>query len=111
MSTTATTGIFALTGRHKAIAKWWKSGGEDTLLSTTRCRADSPYTVLGLPLALMRAEAGLVQRELAEKIGISRTNVSAVERGLNHKRISLSELKRWLDVCGYELHITVRKKP
>lgn len=52
-----------------------------------------------------RREAGLTQRELAEKLGTNQTYIAALERG--RKNITFSTLARYARACGKKIAITL----
>ena len=45
---------------------------------------NSPWTRLRLRVRKLRRDAGLTQVELGELLGVDRTHVSRIERGLSH---------------------------
>ncbi len=60
----------------------------------------------GLQLAKLRTEAGMSQQKLAEEIGVDRTYISLLERGLRNPTLK----KLWLisQVLGKELSVLVK---
>jgi len=61
-------------------------------------RFPSPYDLLADLLKSCRVSSGLTQVELAERLGISQSTVSKVERGA--QRLDLVELRVWLLAIG-----------
>lgn len=61
---------------------------------------------LAAGLTALREEAGLSQRELAKKIGISQPRVAAIERSRN---VTLDVLEEYIDALGGHLEVTVVK--
>lgn len=54
----------------------------------------APYAVLTELLVAARADSGLTQEALAERLSIGQSAVSKVERGV--QRLDLFELRKWL---------------
>jgi transcriptional regulator with XRE-family HTH domain len=61
----------------------------------------SPDLALAKQLHDARAEAGLTQEELGIRLGIGRTHVGRIEKGLRSPRMPL--IRSWLKECGYVL--------
>ena len=61
---------------------------------------------LGLVLARIRAEAGLSQQQMADRIRVQRTYVARMENGLQTQQ--LRRIFRVLHEAGYELVIRRR---
>lgn len=59
--------------------------------------------LLAYQLAMAREQAGMTQKELAEKTGIYQADISKLERGLGNP--SLSTLKRLADGMGAKLKV------
>lgn len=53
-------------------------------------RVDDLYTRFGRQLRTARRDAGLTQEEVAERVGLTRTSITNIERGMQH--ISLRQL-------------------
>ena len=53
----------------------------------------------------LREQAGLSQRELAQRIGVSQPRVAAIERSRN---VTLEVLEQYVTAVGGQLEITVR---
>lgn len=52
-----------------------------------------------------RQEAGLTQKQVAEKMGTKQAYIAAIERG--RRNITLSTLKRYAAACGKKVSITL----
>lgn len=61
---------------------------------------------LAAGLTALREQAGLSQRELAQRIGVSQPRVAAIERSRN---VTLEVLEQYVTAVGGQLEITVRK--
>jgi transcriptional regulator with XRE-family HTH domain len=61
---------------------------------------------LAAGLTALREQAGLSQRELAKRIGVSQPRVAAIERASN---VTIDVLDQYIDAVGGTLEITVRK--
>lgn len=59
---------------------------------------------LAIGLTNLREQAGLSQRELAERIGVSQPRVAAIERSRN---ITINVLEQYVDALGGSLEVTV----
>ena len=57
----------------------------------------APYSSLGERLQKLRDKAGLTQRQLAARAGVSRSTVQALESGRHPPTPAV--LKRWLAAC------------
>lgn len=73
------------------------------------------YTLLVDLVRALRLKAGLTQTEVAERLGVTQSNVSDVERG--SRRLDLIELRDLARICGTtlpdvvaELESRLRKK-
>lgn len=62
---------------------------------------------LGEAVRACRFQAGLSQKELAERCNLHRSYVSSIERGLN--LVSLKTLRMLADALGVAPHTLVRK--
>ena len=60
---------------------------------------------LSAGLTALRENAGLSQRELAKRIGVSQPRVAAIERSRN---VTLDVLEQYVTAVGGQLEITVR---
>ncbi len=61
---------------------------------------------LAAGLTALREKAGLTQRELADRIGISQPRVAAIERSSN---VTLDVLDQYVEGLGGQLEIVVRQ--
>ena len=61
---------------------------------------------LAAGLTALREEAGLSQRELARRIGVSQPRVAAIERSRN---VTLDVLEDYVDAVGGQLEVIVVK--
>ncbi len=59
---------------------------------------DDLYTLFGRQLRATRREAGLTQQEVAERVGLTRTSITNIERGMQH--ISLRQLYLFAAAVG-----------
>ncbi len=60
---------------------------------------------LAAGLTALREQAGLSQRELAKRLGVSQPRVAAIERARN---VTIEVLDQYVAALGGELEITVR---
>ncbi len=61
---------------------------------------------LAAGLTALREEAGLSQRDLARRIGVSQPRVAAIERSRN---VTIDVLEHYVEAVGGELEVTVKK--
>ncbi|MQA91169.1 MAG: helix-turn-helix domain-containing protein [Gemmatimonas sp.] len=61
---------------------------------------------LAASLTALREQAGLSQRELAERIGVSQPRIAAIEQSRN---ITMDVLEQYVDALGGQLEVTVVK--
>jgi transcriptional regulator with XRE-family HTH domain len=59
---------------------------------------------LAAGLTRLREQAGLTQRELAEKIGVRQPRIAAIERSRN---VTIEVLERYVDALGGRLELSV----
>jgi transcriptional regulator with XRE-family HTH domain len=52
-----------------------------------------------------RLKAGLTQKELADRLGVSQPTVAAYESG--RRQPTVPTLMRWLDAAGFDLRMTL----
>jgi len=64
------------------------------------CLVDALYKEFGQGLRRARKEAELTQKELAERVGLTRTSITNIERGSQH--IALHQLFQLASVLGQE---------
>jgi DNA-binding XRE family transcriptional regulator len=95
------------------------AGGRPALLSRGRPRAFPEWRALrrwgklppweaqvaGYLLRQAREDAGLTQRELGQRLGISQQAVAQAERWVANPTVGL--MRRWAASCGAELLITI----
>lgn len=56
----------------------------------------------------MRVSAGMTQQDLANKVEMSRPNISDYERGAYPVGWNVAE--KWADACGFKIVISILKK-
>lgn len=61
---------------------------------------------LAAGLTALREQAGLSQRELAERLGVKQPRVAAIEKA---KNVTIDVLERYVDALGGTLQVTVVK--
>lgn len=61
---------------------------------------------LAAGLTALREQAGLSQRDLAQRIGISQPRVAAIERSRN---VTIDVLEQYVKALGGELEVTVKR--
>ena len=61
---------------------------------------------LAAGLTALREQAGLTQRELAKRLGVSQPRIAAIERS---KNVTVALLEQYVAAVGGELHLTVIK--
>jgi predicted XRE-type DNA-binding protein len=61
---------------------------------------------LAAGLTALREQAGLSQRELAERLGVKQPRVAAIEKA---KNVTIDVLERYVDALGGTLQVTVLK--
>ena len=61
---------------------------------------------LAAGLTALREQAGLSQRELAKRIGVSQPRVAAIEQSRN---VTIDVLEQYVDAVGGQLEVTVVK--
>lgn len=59
---------------------------------------------LAAGLTALREQAGLTQRELAERIGVSQPRIAAIERSRN---VTIDVLEQYVQALGGQLELTV----
>ncbi len=60
---------------------------------------------LAAGLTRLREQAGLSQREVAERLGVSQPRVAAIERSRN---VTIDVLAQYVDAVGAQLEVSVR---
>lgn len=61
---------------------------------------------LAAGLTALREEAGLTQRELAKRLGVSQPRVARIEQSRN---VTIDVLEQYIHALGRELEVTARK--
>ena len=61
---------------------------------------------LAAGLTALREEAGLSQRDLARRLGVTQPRVAAIEKSRN---VTIEVLEQYVGALGGELEVTVRK--
>lgn len=61
---------------------------------------------LAAGLTALREQAGLSQRELAHRLGVTQPRVAAIERSRN---VTIEVLEQYVEAVGGQLELTVRK--
>ena len=61
---------------------------------------------LAAGLTALREQAGLSQRELARRLGVTQPRVAAIERSRN---VTIEVLEQYVEAVGGQLELTVRK--
>jgi transcriptional regulator with XRE-family HTH domain len=61
---------------------------------------------LAAGLTALREQAGLSQRELAKRIGVSQPRIAAIEQSRN---VTIDVLEQYVDAVGGQLEVTVVK--
>lgn len=64
---------------------------------------------VAIQLAALRKEAGLSQKELAQRVGTSQQQISRIE-SLSYEGHSLSMLRRVAEALGATLHVEIHSK-
>ncbi len=59
---------------------------------------------LAAGLTALREQAGLSQRELADRLGVTQPRVAAIEKA---KNVTIDVLERYIEALGGELQVTV----
>ena len=82
--------------------------GEGKVLETPgapeRVREIEDELRLAAGLTALREQAGLTQRELAERIGVSQPRIAAIERSHN---VTVEVLEQYVHALGGQLEVTV----
>jgi DNA-directed RNA polymerase specialized sigma24 family protein len=77
------------------------------LAAHATCKACRSVLPQSAPVAVLRALAGLTQRQLAERLSVSHTAVyKAEQRGSG---VAIRTLAGYADACGYRLTINVEQ--
>lgn len=84
--------------------KDWENKVLDSPGAAGRVAAIEDELRLAAGLTALREEAGLSQRELAKRIGVSQPRVAAIERSQN---VTLEVLEEYVDAVGGRLEVNV----
>ena len=63
---------------------------------------------LAAGLTALREKAGVSQRELAERIGVSQPRIAAIERSRN---VTIDVLEQYVEALGFHLEVSVVRGP
>jgi transcriptional regulator with XRE-family HTH domain len=86
--------------------KKWEKKVLETAGAAERVAEIEDELRLAAGLTALREQAGLSQRELAERIGISQPRIAAIEQSRN---ITIDVLEQYVGALGGHLEITVVK--
>lgn len=86
--------------------KDWERRVLDTPGATERVDEIEDDLRLATALVALREQAGLSQRELARRLGVSQPRVAAIERARN---VTIEVLEQYVAAVGGELEMTVVK--
>ena len=86
--------------------KNWEKRVLDAPGAPERVEAIEEEFRLAAGLTSLREQAGLSQRELAERLGVSQPRVAAIERAQN---ITIEVLGHYVDAVGGQLEVVVRQ--
>ena len=84
--------------------KQWEKKVLETPGAEDRVREIEDELRLAAGLTALREKAGLSQRELAERIGVSQPRIAAIERSRN---VTLDVLKQYVEALGGHLEVSV----
>lgn len=84
--------------------KEWENKVLATAEAEGRVREIEDELRLAAGLTALREKAGLSQRELAERIGISQPRIAAIERSRN---VTIDVLEQYVEALGGHLEISV----
>ena len=65
------------------------------------------YTEIGRQIKRIRKQQGLIQAELAERIGSTKSDISDIERG--RKKVSIGRLGKIGKALGASLEVIIKK--
>ena len=111
MSTETRTMASRLAEGARAYERW-----RDGLISDPENRRlyeeEAAKSELWLQLVEARMAAGLTQEELAQRLGVSRSQVSRIEKR-GYDACTLNRLRRYVQALGEDFHleVTVQRKP
>jgi transcriptional regulator with XRE-family HTH domain len=84
--------------------KDWEKKVLDSPGATERVSEIEDELRLAAGLTALREQAGLSQREMAKRIGVSQPRVAAIERSRN---VTVDVLEQYVEAAGGQLQITV----
>ena len=84
--------------------KQWEKGDLETEGAEVRVQEIEDELRLAAGLTALREQAGLSQRELAERIGVSQPRIAAIERSRN---VTIEVLERYVEALGATLEVSV----
>jgi transcriptional regulator with XRE-family HTH domain len=87
-------------------AKNWEKKVLDEPGAAKRVEEIEDELRLAAGLTALREEAGLSQRELAKRIGVSQPRIAAIEQSRN---VTIDVLEQYVDAVGGQLEVTVVK--
>ena len=85
----------------------WKASLTDTTEKAARYQATAAKNDLWLQLVDASQAAGLTQRQLAARLGVSQAQVSRIEKR-GYESYTLTTLRRYFDALGGGLSLEVR---
>ena len=88
--------------------KEWEKKVLEAPGAETRVREIEDELRLAAGLTALREQAGVSQRELAERIGVSQRRIAAIERSRN---VTIDVLEQYVTALGGRLEISVRQGP
>lgn len=87
-------------------AKKWEKKVLDKRGAAQRVAEIEDELRLAAGLTALREQAGLSQRELAKRIGVSQPRIAAIEQSRN---VTIDVLEQYVDAVGGQLEVTVVK--
>ena len=66
------------------------------------------YIELLYELVKLRVKANISEKTMGIRMKTAQTNIAKFEAG--HQLPSIFWIKRWCDILGYELHVSIKKK-
>ena len=90
----------------------WKASLTDTPEKAARYQEIADRSNLWLQLVEARQVAGLTQRQVAQRLGVSQAQVARIEKQ-GYESYTLTTLHRYLNALGegFSLEVSVRKPP
>jgi transcriptional regulator with XRE-family HTH domain len=82
----------------------WEKKVLDTPGAAERVREIEDELRLAAGLTALREQAGLSQRELADRIGVSQPRIAAIERSRN---VTIDVLEQYVEALGAHLEVSV----